>query len=108
METKAAATEDLTKKKWISILSALMAVPVKRQTVAWMETVKWIREILSGTNNLAVAVDPAGVHYAVNCALCHKPIHLCDDFVFHALTVTHTHYDCHYRPGAGNQKLKEE
>lgn len=107
MKTKEMTAEDLIKKKWETLLKGLLTVPVNQQTDAWKEAVKWIKGILAGTNNLAVAVDPKGVHYAVNCTLCHQPIHLCDDFVFKALTVTHLHYDCLYRPGAGNQDLKE-
>jgi hypothetical protein len=101
------AGENLVKAEWEEVLKGLLSVGLKQRTGAHSKALGFVEAILARTNDLAPALAPDCTHYAVACDLCHRQIHVIDDYVYKAITGRYLHYDCAYRPGLGNEKLPE-
>lgn len=87
----------MTKVQWGELKEVLLHVPTRARTAAWRESMAFVEKVLSGLNNLALNVDVQTMRYSVPCASCGELLAIDEDYVFHALTASYVHYDCHHR-----------
>jgi hypothetical protein len=96
-----AMPQGLTKVKWAELKEILLHVPIKARSAAWRESMEFVDQILAGKNNITPNCDARTMRYSVECGICRELIKLDEDYVFHALTASYVHYDCHHR-SSGN------
>lgn len=84
----------VTRVEWSDVKNALLLVPPRARTEAWVKTHALVEHILSQKSDIAKDYDPNTLRFSVDCDLCKKSISVLDDYVAFQDGKTH-HYDCH-------------
>lgn len=83
----------LTRTDWSDVKNALMLVPLRARTEAWMKMHSLVELVLSQKSEIAREYDPQSLRFSVDCKLCGKSISVMDSYVAHSNGET-LHYDC--------------